>query len=311
MPLTYPPPATTLSGDLTTAQVHYLLQRPALIARRIRDLALFRYIADWLLVARYRAQGGAILYPNGEPVFSNADPEQIGVGGEYPLDTVDAGTLALAKTVKWGRDVEIYDESIARMVLDPVNRALTRLVNSNVRYIDSVALGVIASKIVNTRAAGAAWTTGAQIIEDVLSTKAQVEALEDGFDLDTVVLTPLQYAKVIARLIKDGMLPREAENPVLLTGNFPNVLGLTWTSSAHSPVTDPLLLDRQQLGGMADEDLQSPGYVTGGEGVGIEAKVIRLSGGDDRDGYRVRARRVTVPVVVEPSAGVKITGTGL
>lgn len=311
MPITYPPPAATLDGSLTVQQVHYLLASPARIARRIRDLALYRYIADYLLTSHYQVQGGAILYANGEPVFSDNDPEAIGIGGEYPLDTIGAGTLAMAKTVKWGRDAEVYDEAIARMLIDPVNRALTRLVNSNVRYIDSVALGVISSKITRTRAAGANWTTGAQIIEDVLLAKADTEALEDGFDLDTVVLTALQFAKVVARLIKDGMLPREAENPVLSSGVLPDMLGLTWTKSAHSPVTDPLLLDRQQLGGMADENLQSPGYVSGGEGVGIEAKVIRLQGSDDRDGYRVRARRVCVPVVVEPNAGIKITGTGV
>jgi hypothetical protein len=37
--------------------------------------------------------------------------------------------------------------------------------------------------------------------------------------------------------------------------------------------------------------------------------VKRLDG--HRDGYRAIARRVTVPVVVEPHAGVAITGTGL
>jgi hypothetical protein len=309
MPITYPPPAATLDGTLTVSQVHYLLKNPAQIARRVRTLALYRYIADFLLTGRYQAIGGAILYPNGEPVFSDNDPEAVGVGGEYPLDTIGTGTLAMAKTVKWGRDVEIFDEAIARMLIDPVNRALNALVNANVRYIDSVALAVISSKITQTRAAGAAWTTGAQIIEDVLLTKAQEESLEDGFDLDTVVLTPIQFGKVIARLIKDGHLPREAGNPVLASGVLPDVLGLTWTKSIHAPVSDPLLVDRQQLGGMADENLQSPGYTSaGGDGPNVEVKVMRK---DEIDGYRARVRRVTVPVVVEPNAGIKITGTGL
>lgn len=308
MAYTYPPATPTLSTDLTVAQVHYLLKNPGLLARRVRDLSLNAYIADYLLPARYVAEGGAILYPNGETLFTADDPEAVGIGGEYPLTTLDTGTLALAKTVKWGRDVEVFDESISRMLADPLNRALTKLVNTNVRYIDSVALGVIASKITATRAAGAAWTgadAGLQIISDVLLTKAQVDETEDGFSIDTVVLKPIQYAKVITALIADNVLPRESN--VIATGNFPNALGLTWTQSIHSPVTDPLLLDRAQLGGMADENIQSPGY-TGGGPAGIEVKSMRV---DERDGYRVRARRVTVPVVIEPNAGIRITGTGI
>src|SRR3954470_21662739 len=126
MAYTYPPAGPVLSSDLSAAQVHYLLKSPALLARRIRDLSLYGYIADVLLPARYQAMGGAILYPNGEPVFANDDPEAVGVLGEYPLTTIDAGTLALAKTVKWGRDVEVSDESISRMQADPLNRALSR-----------------------------------------------------------------------------------------------------------------------------------------------------------------------------------------
>ena len=49
---------------------------------------------------------------------------------------------------------------------------------------------------------------------------------------------------------------------------------------------------------MADEDLGGPGYVKAG-GIGTEVKTIR---DDENDQYRVRARRVTVPVVVEPAA---------
>lgn len=305
MPTTYPPPAPVLNSSLTAAEIHYLLRSPTRLARRIRDLSLYRYIADYLLTGRYQAQGGAVLYENGEPIFTNDDPEAIEPGGEYPQTSADDGTLGMAKTTKWGRDQPVTDEAISRQGIDPLNKALRRLVNTNVRYIDSVALGVIASKITRTHPA-AAWDAAPQIIEDVMFTKAETEELEDGFDLDTIVLKPTQYARVMSYLINGGMLPREAANPIN-TGFFPNYLGLTWTTSMHSPVTAPLLVDREQLGGMADENIQSPGYTSGGE-QGVEVKSIR---DDDRDRYKVRARRVTVPVVLEPNAGVRITGTGI
>ena len=58
---------------------------------------------------------------------------------------------------------------------------------------------------------------------------------------------------------------------------------------------------------MADEKISSPGY-TSSAGIGVETKAIRK---DEFDRYDVRARRVTVPVVLEPNAGLRITGTGV
>ncbi len=203
------------------------------------------------------------------------------------------------------------DEAIARLGINPVERAFTKLVNRSVRYVDSAALGVIASKITQTYSvtgggAPGAWTTGNAIVEGVLLAKAQVTALDEGYDPDVIVLNDAQWAKAIGRLVTSGLLPREASNPVA-TGVWPQALGLTWVSTNHSPTADPILVDRDQLGGMADENLGGPGYVSSG-GVGVETKAIRE---EETDSYLLRARRVTVPVVLEPNAGIKITNTGL
>jgi hypothetical protein len=58
---------------------------------------------------------------------------------------------------------------------------------------------------------------------------------------------------------------------------------------------------------MADEKLGGPGYASAGD-FGVEVKSIR---DDDAEGYKLRGRRVTVPVVTEPLAGVQLAGTGL
>ena len=114
---------------------------------------------------------------------------------------------------------------------------------------------------------------------------------------------------------EDVVLPRDAGQVdvvrlgvvlQLVDGHLRDVLGLLALGRLGFRLG--LVVDRQQLGGMADEDIQSPGYAKSN---GIEVKTNRLVGSDDRDGYRVRARRVTVPVVLEPSAGVRITGTGI
>ena len=60
---------------------------------------------------------------------------------------------------------------------------------------------------------------------------------------------------------------------------------------------------------LADEKLISPEFAPAGN-TGIEAATTRVSQGE-KDGSLVRARRVTVAIVSEPMAGVRIMGTGL
>lgn len=314
MSYTYPAPPATVGTDLTTIEIHHLLNTPTMIRKRLADLLAQKFIADFLLTGRFVAQGGAILYETGEEIFPADSPEAIEAGGEYPRTVLTSGELASAKTVKWGQDTPITDEAIARLSIEAVNRALRKMANGNIKHVDSVALAVIASKItqtisVTTGANGVntgAWATDDAIIEGVIAVKAKAEELNVGqsYSFDTVVLKPTQFAKVAGKLITGGLVPRESQNSIL-TGVIPDYLGLTWTTSTHVAFTDPLLVDRTQLGGMADEDLRSPGYSSLD---GLETKSIRE---ELTDSYLLRARRVTVPVVLEAKAGVIIDDTGL
>jgi hypothetical protein len=298
----------------STIEIHTMLKSPTLIARRLRTLLDQRYIADRLLKGRFLAVGGAILYETGEPIFTEDDPEAVTPGAGYPQTKMSAGELQTARTSKWGQDSPVFDEAISRLGINPVDRAFTKLVNQSVRFVDGAALGVIASKVTrqfDVTAAGGpgAWTgddAGNRIVEGVLLAKAQVTSLDEGYSPDVIVLNDAQWAKAVARLNANGLLPREAGNPVN-SGVWPDALGLTWMASNHTPVANPMLLDTEQLGGMADEEIGGPGYVKTG-GVGVETKSIR---NEDNDSYMLRARRTTVPVVLEGNAGVVITGTGL
>lgn len=305
MPYTYPPAAPTVSGDNVT--ISRFLNDPGLISRRLRTLLDQRYIADALLTGRFNVQGGAVVYETGESIFTADDPRAVAPGAEYPLTTLASGPASVAKTVKWGQDVHVTDESIARQKMDPVNRALTRLANQNVKFVDSVALSAISSAVTASANAAAGWATAtaAQILEDVLLAKANIVALNQGYDPDTVVVDDVKHVYAMAKFVAAGYVSREnaAQNPAL-TGQFPTIGGMRWLASPNVPVANTaLVLDSSQLGGMADEDLGGPGYSRGGNGVGVEAKSIR---DDENDRWRLRARRVTVPVVVEPAAARKI-----
>lgn len=302
---TYTYPVDRPEGTLSTADVHLLLSRPNLVARRLGDLMDHKFVADFLLQGRYEAVGGSILYESGDEVFAPDDPEAVEPGSTYPKTILTRGEVLAARTVKWGIETEITDEAISRLGLNPVDRALTRLANTIVRHVDGVAWSVIDNKVTSTSAATGTWTTVQNIVTSLLKARTEKEDLEVGINLDTVALSPMAYAEVMGIFLNAGVLPRESANP-MLTGELPpNLLGWTWVASKHVSGTDPWVFDRSLLGGMADEHLNSPGYTRAG-GFGVEVQIERIA---KRDAYEPRARRVTVPVVTEPLAGATITGT--
>jgi hypothetical protein len=303
----YTYPVARPTGTLTTAQIHLLLSNPRLVAKRVAQLTDQRFISDYLLSGRYEARGGGVFYETGEQIFAADSAEAIESLGEYPLTVLTRGELAAAKTSKIGLGTEIADEAISRLGQNTVDRALTRLANQVIKDVDSIAMAIIASKVTST-VASSAWTTVAAVVSALLAAQANREDLALGIRPDVVALTGAQWAKVMGLFASAGVLPREDGNP-LVNGQYPqNLLGFTWVTSPWLVGSDPLLVDREQLGGMADEDLGSPDYTRAGT-FNVETHIERIT--PARDGYRAHARRVTVPVVIESQAGIKITGTGL
>lgn len=303
MPYTYPPAAPTISGDLVT--ISRFLNDPTQIARRLRTITEQRFIADALLTQRFTTDSGSVSYETSEGIYADRDPEAVNPGSEYPLTTLLAGAAQLAKTVKWGEDTEITDESISRQKFSPVARGLTKMVNSMVKYVDSVALAAIASAVTQTVAAtGSSWSTGTPtILRDILRVVATIRALNQGFEPDTVVLDDLTLANVMSDASIMGLLPRENGQQPVITGNFPVIAGLRFLATPNLPTAaTALVLDSSALGGMVDENIAGPGYT--GAGAGIQVKSMRK---DDTDSWRLRVRRCTVPVVLEPAAAHKIT----
>lgn len=306
MPYTYPAPAPTISGDnITVDALHKFLGNPNLVARRLRTIVEQRFIADRLLSGRYSGMGGAVAYETSESMYSGDNPSAVAPGAEYPLTTIGTGATSIAKTVKWGEDALITDEAIARLRRSAVDRGMTKLVNQNVKFVDSVALAAVASAVTATAAAAADWSTATakQILSDVGLAKANILALNQGYDPDIIVIDDINWTHAMTTILAAGLMPRENGNP-LESGAWPVILGLTWVATPNIPTADvAIVADSEQLGGMADEKLGGPGYVEVSNGV--EAKTIR---DDDNDAYRIRTRRVTVPVVNEPAAARKITG---
>jgi len=305
---TYPAPGPTVNADAVT--IHQFMKSPTLLARRLRTLLQQRFIADALLKQRFIAQGGAVLYDTGESLFTGEDAEVVTPGSEYPIITMNGGTLSLAKVDKWGQDSIVSDEAIARQLRNPVDRALTRLANQNVKTVDGVAMSVISSAVTQTQAAAGVWSaaTADAMLKDVKLAETKVKALNEGYTPDTVVLDDLTWTYAFIAFVKAGFLPKEsvANNPVL-TGQFPTIDGKVWLATPNALASTVLVLDSEQLGGMADEELGGPGYVSA-SGTGTAPVQVKSIREDVADRYRVRARRVCVPVVTDSGAACKVTG---
>lgn len=306
MPVTYPPAPVTISGDIES--INRFLQSPTLVQRRLRDLAENRFISDSLLTGRYTLSGGAILYEQNEAIFADRPVESVAPGSEYPMSGISTGPAAIAAAQKWGQDAMVFDEAIKRMLIDPVNKAFTKVVNNVVKQVDSITLSAIASAVTQTVAAVAAWTPGTANTNPLLDLElaiANIRALNQGYEPDTVVVNDIKYAHLMNNATVLAALRREDPGNSVYTGQLPGPLaGLRVLTSPNIPTAGTaILLDSTVLGGMADEDLGGPGYT--GQIKGLQGKTMRI---EDRDGWRIRARRVTVPVVVEPNAAYIITG---
>ncbi len=301
---TYPLPRPT--GPLTPEQAHLFLRNPNVIARRAAELTDYKFMADYLLAGRFNAAGGGIFYETGEQIFPSDSPEPVAPGASYKKTVLAQGDIASAKTDKLGIGTDITDEKISREGMQYVNKGLRRLTNGVVKDVDERAMAVIAAKVTSTSAASAAWTTAGAVAETLVALH-EARADGTGIDLDTILLKPSKYAKLLGILMNANVLPREEGN-IFLSGRLPfDALGFTWVTSPRYTSDNPLFVDRDELGGMADEKLDSPEFRSASE-FNVEVSSVRAA---TLDKYELRARRVVVPVVLEPNAGVTITGTTL
>lgn len=303
---TYPPGSAALSGDNLTAS--RFLKNPNFVARRLRTLAEQRYIGGLLLSGRQDASGGAVGYEQIEGIFADAEPEVVAPGSEYTLTTVQDGPAGLARVVKSGKDTIVTDESISRRNMDPVEKALNKLGNSQGRAIDAGVVSLIASAVTNTRAASAAWTESTtNVLQDILRAAADVRALGQGYEPNALLVDDSTWAYLASNPVIASAMAREDRTNPIYTGRFEVLAGLEVmvTSAANLPGgtgVNAWVLDRAQLGFIATEDLGG-GYQQATDL--IQSKVMRL---EENDGWRLRARSNFAPVVTDPGAGFKITG---
>src|SRR5436190_2320916 len=260
MPGTYPAAPPTISGDLVT--ISRFLQNPAALQRRLRNFRDLRFVSDQLLTGRYRSQGGAVLYEQSEPFVTDRAVEAVSAGSEYPYANLPTGTAALAAIQKWGQKVLLTDEEISRNQYggSAVDRGLRKVVNSVIKQVDGIAVSAITSAVTQTLDVTALpWTNAAPtFLRDVLRAKAVVAKLNLGYMPDTLALNDTQYAYLMSDDKFTNALRRETTDNPIYTGDVQRVAGLAIVVSPA--ITDAIVADSTQLGGMADELDGAPGY---------------------------------------------------
>jgi hypothetical protein len=306
MPGTYPPAPPTLSGNLVT--IDRMLANPNYIRRRLRDFRDLRFVSDQVLQGRLRSAGGAVLYEQSEPFVTDRPVIAVQAGTEYPVANLPTGTAALGVVSKWGQKVELTFEQAKRSQYpgEEVARALRKVVNTVISQVDSVALSAVASGATGTFPVTTAWTAASPtILRDILRAKSQVYNLKLGYKPDSLLMNEAVAAYVMSDTAVTNALQRETTDNPIYNGEIRRVAGLVVLDSPSAPA-DPWIFDSTQLGGMADELDQDPGYTVDEMNVQIKAWVD-----NQIDGWWLQGRRITVPAVQETGAAVRVTGHGI
>jgi len=308
MPGTYPASPPTLSGDLET--ISRFLQSPTQIRRRLRDYQDLRFVSDQILTQRFRTSGGAALYELSEPFVTDRTVEAVGAGAEYPFANMPTGTAAIASVSKWGQKVRVTDEEIARNVYagQTIDRCLRKVVNSIIQQVDAQTMSAIQSNVgTNLITSTTGWTLSTStILREILLAKKVVYGKNLGYKPDTLVVNDNAYAYMMSDTNITNALRRETTDNPIYTGNIEVIAGLTIVVAGTNFFSSgPVVLDSQQLGGMADEMDAAPGYAM--DQLAVQVKSIRL---DSNDAWDLQGRRKTVPIVQEPGSMCQIQNTG-
>lgn len=315
MPISFPPAAPTLSGDILS--ISRFLNNSPLVLRELRTVMDQMFISDKILTGTVQTDSGSVIYEQNESIFADRGPQAVSPLSEYPITSIGTGPALTANTVKWGNDAEIADESISRQKYPVVARGFRKLANSHVNQIDSVALSAVNTAVTQNTAAIASWAAtdgSARILRDLMRAQAKIVDLKQGYMPNVVLLSWDTFANVVSDDKLAAALPREypgTETAPIAQGLSSTYMrrigGFTFITSPNLPTTGvATLLDATVFGSFVDETLPAPDYVQGPDDANrLQVKTWRPEG---IDGWRIRARRIVVPIVQEPAAAWKITG---
>jgi len=291
---TYPPAPPTIDGQ-GRITVEQFLKTPTRVQRTIADLTAQRFLAERIFGSG-SADGGAVIYDQltgSDNLYTERDVQAIEPGSEFPL--TDVGELApkVAAVSKWGGAGIVTYEAARRDARDVLNRKLTRIRNTIVRKVDTVAIAALNAAPVGG-AVGTDWsnTTTRDAIGDIARATNTIDNLDLGYVADTVLVNPTQELELfLDKNIRDAVPKESASNPIT-SGRLNGLMGLTWYASNRVPLGTAYVLASTQAGSLHDE-------------LPLYSRVVDQP---ERERYLIQAARVTVPVITDPLAVYRLTG---
>lgn len=304
MPTTYP-------GGGPRWTVEALLRTPRHITRALTSLTLKRFVADRIFARGANIEGGAVTYQKNEDIYMDRDTEEVGVRSEYPR----AGwteEVFVATVKKYGLEFPVSDEAKRRNAYDQVQRAILKLSNSIVKFVDNKAMSLLlADTDVLTFGASGDWSTGTtDIIFDIAKAMNQVSIQDLGYAPDTMIVNPAQELDLISHADIRDVLPRESQINSALTGRAVPLLGLQQVIATNQlSAGTVLILQSKMAGTIADEaPAGDEGYNSINPGVDEAVIYTKVYRNDNVDESIVRAVRWPAMFIAEPKSVVKITG---
>lgn len=288
-----PPAPPTVSGNLIT--VEQFLKTPTRVTRVLNDLTRQRFIAERIFSSG-PAAGGAVIYDQvtASELYTDRDVQAIEPGSEFPIVSSGEAAPKVAAVTKWGGAALFTYESVRRDDRDVLNRELTKLRNTIVRKVDTVAIAALDAAPINTDV-GTDWSDGTNgnPILDLATGRSIIDDADLGYVADTMLINPAQMVDLIGRKDVRDALPREAltNNPIA-NGQLNGFMGFTWYVTNRVAAGTAYMLSSTMAGSLRDE---LPLY-------------SRTIDQPERERWLVQAARVTVPIVTDPKAVLKITG---
>lgn len=245
--------------------VDIMLKQPKLLARRLSDLTYNRYVADRILMkgSPDSVEGGVARFQRAESIFTDRPAETTAGRTEFPRASWSEDILT-AVVQQHGLEVPINGLSIRRNQIDQVQRALVKLSNSIVDYVDGLAMTMILTDASVGTFAGAAWTTAGRVFTDVGNALKVIRENNQGYNPDTLLINEATHLTLMSDLQLQASMPRESQVNPWMTGKVAPFLGLSQVLITNKiPSGKAIVCEAGMLGTIADEAVDpSEGYST-------------------------------------------------
>ena len=298
------------SNDGYRITVNAMTKAPAVVRARMLRMLDQQFITDAILRPGPKADGGAVMYWESTPQFTDDDVADVKEFGEIPALVGELGIPRSVQTVKKAGGILISREMRDRDDVGAVDTQMTQLRNTMIRAWENAFLSALLGNAnIHSLAATAAWGSGTSKIRYDLAQASYLVSNSDAdstdnsgenkfmFDPDTLIISRKTEADFLASddVAKVFLGGNIADQNLQYKGKFPNqFFGLDVIRSWRLPANQAIVLQRKVVGGISDE---RPLTVT----------PLREKD-DDTETWRSNVIRRSAVFIDQPKAACLITG---